>query len=192
MKPNKLTSVLIFMLVFVGGSIVVWNNTPLLRGRDAAASRALTGAEAASATVTTQMGRGLAPDFTLSSLQGEEIRLSEMRGQVVLVNFWATWCPPCRFEMPAMQEVYETYRKRGFVILAVNFKEDEAQVRSFVDEFRLTFPVLLDKSGNVAAQYRVVGLPSSYFVDAKGRVQAVRVGAMDKEYMETQVRRLLK
>ena len=151
----------------------------------------LTAAQAASATAIAQSAYKMAPDFTLPTLDGDEITLSDLRGRPVLINFWATWCPPCRFEMPAMQRVYEQYKDQGFVILAVNYRESADQVKPFVEELGLTFPVLLDETGNVATQYRVIGLPSSYFVDKEGRVQTVQVGAMTEAFMEEQVQRLL-
>ena len=134
---------------------------------------------------------GTAPDFKLSTLDGEEITLSALRGHPVVINFWATWCPPCRFEMPAMERVYRRSREDGLVILAVNFQENKEEVSAFVNEFGLTFPILLDEKGNVAMQYRVRGLPTTYFVDGAGKVRKVRVGAMTEEFLETTVQELL-
>ncbi len=135
---------------------------------------------------------GMAPDFTLRTLDGKQVTLSDLRGRPVLINFWATWCPPCRLEMPAMQRVYERHKDEGLVILAVNYRETEEQVRPFVEELGLTFSILLDRDGNVANQYRVLGLPTTYFVDRTGRVRQVRVGAMSEDFMETNVQELLR
>ncbi len=137
-----------------------------------------------------------APDFALKSLEGKTLRFSELRGKkVVLINFWATWCPPCRLEMPTMQKIYSEYRGKGFEILAVNIEPDAKQeIREFMKELRLTFPVLLDPQMKVAREYRVFGLPVSILVDRKGIVRARETGYhdwTDKESRE-QVESLLK
>lgn len=145
----------------------------------------------AGASLEAQSVAGMAPDFTLPTLEGNEVTLSDLRGQPVLINFWATWCPPCRFEMPAMQRVYERYKDKGLVILAVNYREDKERIRPFVEELGITFIILLDLDGVVANQYRVLGLPTTYFVDRNGKVTNVRVGAMNEEFMEANVQELL-
>ena len=112
-----------------------------------------------------------------------------------MINFWATWCPPCREEMPAIQAVYEDYQEQGFVVLAVNttFQDNEFDVNDFVDEYNLTFPILLDKSGEVSQQYQLRGLPSTYFVDQKGVIQSVIVGGpMNETMIRSRVEALLK
>ncbi len=137
-----------------------------------------------------------APDFALRTLEGKTIRLSELRGKkVVLINFWATWCPPCRLEMPTMQKIYTEYKKKGFEILAVNIEPDANQeIRDFIKELRLTFPILLDPQMKVAREYRVFGLPVSILLDRKGIIRARETGYndwTDKESRE-QVESLLK
>jgi peroxiredoxin len=133
-----------------------------------------------------------APDFTLDTLAGQSVSLPGLRGQAVLINFWATWCPPCRAEMPAIQQVYEQYRDRGFTVLAVDLQEDDAQVAAFVEELGLTFPILMDRDGTVAAQYRVKALPSTFFVDREGVIQEVTLGGpMTAAFIESQVSSLL-
>jgi peroxiredoxin len=133
-----------------------------------------------------------APDFTLESIDGQTVRLSDLRGQAVLINFWATWCPPCRAEMPAIQQAYDRYRDQGFTVLAVNLQESDAQVRAFADQFSLTFPILMDRSGSVSAQYRVRALPSTFFVDRAGVIRNVTVGGpMAHAFIESQVADLL-
>jgi cytochrome c biogenesis protein CcmG/thiol:disulfide interchange protein DsbE len=117
-----------------------------------------------------------APDLTLLNLEGQEVSLSDFRGQLVLVNFWATWCPPCRQELPAIQAQYES--TDDLVVLGVNFQEKADEVRPFVTEAGLTFPVLLDETGRAALIYRVRGLPTSFMVDADGLIAAVHVGPM--------------
>ena len=122
-----------------------------------------------------------APDFTLRTLEGNTVRLSEFRGQkVVLINFWATWCPPCRLEMPTMQQIYSEYKAKGFEILAVNIEPDAQQeIRDFIKELRLTFPVVLDPDMKVSRKYRLVGLPVSVLIDRQGIIRAKEVGYHD-------------
>ncbi len=133
-----------------------------------------------------------APDFSLKTLTGETIRLSNLQGQAVLVNFWATWCPPCRAEMPAIQQVYDKYRGQGVTVLAINLQESEAQVSNFAGQTRLTFPILIDQEGTVFARYRVNGLPSTFFVDRQGVIRTVTLGGpMTEAFIDSQVADLL-
>ncbi len=120
----------------------------------------------------------LAPDFTLETLDGSSITLSDLRGEAVLVNLWASWCGPCRAEMPAMQEVHEAYTDRGFHVLAVNATNQDslAAAEAFVDELGVTYPILLDRDGRVSALYQLRALPSSFFIGPDGRINEVIVG----------------
>jgi len=122
-----------------------------------------------------------APDFALKTLEGKTLRLSELRGKkVVLINFWATWCPPCRLEMPTMQKIYSEYKGKGFEILAINIEPDaHDEIHEFMKELRLTFPVLLDADMKVARKYRINGLPASVLIDRKGTIYAKEVGYHD-------------
>ncbi|MDE2059397.1 MAG: TlpA family protein disulfide reductase [candidate division NC10 bacterium] len=137
----------------------------------------------------------IAPDFTLKTLEGNTIRLSELRGKkVVLINFWASWCPPCRLEMPTMQQIYSEYKERGFEILAVNIESDAKQeIRDFVKELRLTFPILLDPDMKVTRKFHVIGLPVSVLIDRQGIVRAKEIGYHDwtTKASRTQVEKLL-
>jgi cytochrome c biogenesis protein CcmG/thiol:disulfide interchange protein DsbE len=132
-----------------------------------------------------------APDFTLVDLAGAPVRLSELRGQVVLVNVWATWCPPCRAEMPMIQAAYEQYRERGFTVLAVNLKEDSRTVARYMGRGGLTFPALLDSDGAVSNTYQARVLPSSFFIDKAGVVRAVYRGPMARSVVAGTVEQLL-
>lgn len=131
-----------------------------------------------------------APDFTLSSLAGTPRRLAEFRGQVVLINFWATWCLPCREEMPAMERLYREMQNDGFTILAVNFAETPEQVEPFVKELRLSFPILLDQEGQVARLYRAFSLPITYLVDRHGAIVGRVIGA--REWDSADAKRLIR
>jgi peroxiredoxin len=137
----------------------------------------------------------LAPDFSLKTLGGENVKLSDLRGKVVLVNVWASWCPPCRAEMPALERVYQAYKDQGFVVLAVDstVQDTVANATAFVSENKLSFPILLDESGSVTRQYRVQSLPSSFFVGADGIIREVVIGGpMAEALLISRVEKLLK
>jgi len=137
----------------------------------------------------------LAPDFTLQSLEGKNFTLSELRGQAILVNLWATWCLPCRAEMPAMQRMYEEYKDQGFVVLALNmtYQDTPSAVLPFVQEHGLTFPILLETNGQAAGQYELRSLPSSFFIDRNGIIQEVVIGGpMAEALLRTRIESLLK
>lgn len=137
-------------------------------------------------SVGVTVGR-LAPELQLENLAGEQVRLSDLRGQPVMINFWAVWCGYCRTELPEMQEVYEAYRDRGFVILAVDVQEERSEVQPFVEELGLTFPILLDSKGEVSRSYRIRGLPTTYFVDGDGVIVDRELGPVDREWMIEQL-----
>ncbi len=118
-------------------------------------------------------------DFIVPALGGGEIALSDHLGKVVFLNFWATWCPPCREEMPSMQLLYEELADEGLEILAVDVQESEATVQEFVAEFGFTFPILLDSDGRVALRYGIRAFPTTYIIDRKGFVLGGRPGYHD-------------
>ena len=121
-----------------------------------------------------------APDFTLPTLSGGTIRLADFRDQVVLLNFWATWCVPCRMEMPALEALYQRHKDAGLAMLAINLDTlSTAGVEAFAQEVRVTFPVLLDPSWSIARAYRVLGLPTTYLIDRAGNVVVREVGERD-------------
>jgi len=117
-----------------------------------------------------------APDFLLETLDGGTLRLSDLQGKAVLVNFWATWCQPCRSELPHLVAAYDRYRQEGLEIVAVNLQEDEDTIAGFVEEFGMQFPVVIDRSGDVSDEYRVIGIPTSYFIDRSGVVRSIYTG----------------
>jgi cytochrome c biogenesis protein CcmG/thiol:disulfide interchange protein DsbE len=135
----------------------------------------------------------VAPDFTLETLAGGTLSLEEARGQVVLINFWATWCPPCRAEMPAIQRVYDRYQEQGLVVLAVNLQESPGQISAFAGELGLTFPILLDRDGAVSETYRVRSLPTTIFVSRSGVIADLVVGGpLPEPLLESKIAPLLR
>lgn len=135
-----------------------------------------------------------APDFTLDLLGGGEATLSALHGQVVIVNLWASWCPPCRAEMPAIERVYADLKENGLVVLAVNttYQDTEAAAAAFAEEFGLTFPIPMDRTGAVANRYQLRGLPSTFFIDRRGVIRSVVVGGpMAESLIRSKVQDLL-
>jgi len=124
-----------------------------------------------------------APDFTLRTLAGDTVRLSALRGRPVLVNFWASWCGPCRSEMPAIIEVHRAHGDAGLTVLAVNLRDQERErdVRRFVDELRIPFAVPLDARGKVRRAYRLRAVPTTVFIDTAGVIRMVRPGPLTPE-----------
>jgi peroxiredoxin len=134
-----------------------------------------------------------AEDFRLTDLEGKQQSLSQYRGKIVLVNFWATWCKPCTTEMPAMQTIYDKLRDKGFVVLAVNELEDDAKVREHIKQYGHTFPVLMDHDNKVANQFGVFGLPVSVFLDEKGVIQEyIKGGLLTEQKIDETVARIQK
>jgi peroxiredoxin len=136
----------------------------------------------------------LAPDFSLTTLEGTALALSDFQGKAVLVNVWASWCSPCRAEMPAMQRTFEDYEDLGFTILAVNAatQDNRADAEAFIEEMGLTFPILFDTDGYVYEQYQISALPSSFFILPDGSIQEVVFGGpMAEALLKTRVESLL-
>lgn len=135
-----------------------------------------------------------APDFTLPTLEGDEVTLSALRGKVIVINLWTAWCPPCREEMPAIEQVYQQYRDQGLAVLSVNstFQDDERAATAFVRELGLTFPILLDRDGAVSRRYQLQALPTTFFVDRRGVIRDVVLGGpMEPALIESKVQDLL-
>ncbi|HUE98616.1 MAG TPA: TlpA disulfide reductase family protein [Anaerolineales bacterium] len=137
----------------------------------------------------------LAPDFELKTPTGESIKLSDLRGQAVLVNLWATWCPPCRAEMQSIEKVYNEYKEKGFTVLAVNmtYQDDPLAVMPFVNEQGLTFLILLEETSEMAKAYQLRSLPSSYFIRRDGIINEVVIGGpMSEALLRTRIEDILK
>lgn len=136
----------------------------------------------------------LAPDFTLDTLDGKKVTLSELRGKIVIINLWATWCPPCRAEMPALENAYEQYKDSEVIILGLNVtnQDSEKDIPPFVKEFGLTFPILLDRDGSVSTLYQLKALPTTYFVNREGIIRTVVIGGpMSETFIRSKIEALL-
>lgn len=143
-----------------------------------------------SAPAVPQLGEP-ALGFSLSSLSGDTIRLSDYKGQVVVVNLWATWCPPCRAEMPMIHAYYQAHKEAGLTVLAVNDAEDAATVKRFIEVQGYQFPVVLDTQSAVSALYDVRGLPTTLIIDREGRLQYVHTGEISAKQLDTMIKPLL-
>ncbi len=134
----------------------------------------------------------LAPDFTLTALDGSQVQLSSFRGkQPVWVNFWATWCPPCRAEMPEMQKLYPQYQARGVEVLGVDVQEDQAKVQAFVQSNGYGWHFVLDTTGNVSRDYYVSGIPTHVFIGKDGVIQDLLISGLTSDMMVSHLDKLL-
>ena len=120
--------------------------------------------------------KGPAPNFTLKSLSGENLKLSEMTGNVVLINFWASWCGPCREEMPLLNALHKKYQPLGFTVLGINVEEQTDKARGFLSNYPVDFPILLDKTNEVSRQYKVIAMPTTVVVDRDGNMRYLHEG----------------
>lgn len=113
---------------------------------------------------------GLAPDFTLTTYSGEDITLSDLRGQVVVINFWASWCVPCRDEAPALENMWQAYKDDGVMFIGVGYLDSEAKALAFMEEFGMTYPSGADKQQVISDEYRITGVPETFIVDPQGNI----------------------
>lgn len=127
-------------------------------------------------------GKPAGPDFTLPDLDGKDVRFADFKGKVVLVNFWATWCPPCRAEIPSMERAWAQLKDRNVVMLAVHVGGKPDTIWEFLAEFDVTFPVLIDKSSAVSKAWQTIGLPTTYVADAEGRKVLRAIGGREWDH----------
>ncbi|MEJ2142651.1 MAG: TlpA disulfide reductase family protein [Gammaproteobacteria bacterium] len=134
-----------------------------------------------------------APDFNLKGEDGKWYKLSEMKGKVVVMNFWATWCPPCRYEMPALERLWEKVKDKNIIILGINVGEDADTIFEFTGTYPMSFPVPMDIDGKVIEQYPIRGLPTTYVINPQGMVTHRAVGSRnwDEEWMVNKLKSLL-
>jgi peroxiredoxin len=129
----------------------------------------------------------LAPDFELVTTEGKHIKLSELRGKRLIVNMWATWCPPCKAEVPELERFYEEHHNEGIEILAVDLTDSEkrsADVATFIKDYKITYPVVLDERGEVAKKYQVTSIPTTYVINSKGIIQQKYIGALSDQSLK--------
>ncbi|RCW67007.1 peroxiredoxin family protein [Saliterribacillus persicus] len=179
--------VIILLLGMVGYAVYDYidtqNEAKKIEGTKIVAEGSLNDGDVVNSEKTGLQRGELAPDFTLETLDGEQVNLSDYRGTRVFLNFWATWCPPCRAEMPDMQKLYDN---EDIQILAVNLTQSEKNVEGvseFVEELSLTFPIPMDVESEVSTLYRVQAYPTSYLIDQEGRIQYIGMGAMNYDQM---------
>lgn len=179
----------IIMIAIIGG--IVWAVSDLVISNDDS-KKGIPETEVEKVPIESEIEIGLkegnqAPDFKLKTIDGENVQLSEFRGEKVLLNFWATWCPPCRAEMPDMQKFH--VEDNDGLILAVNLLETEQslkQVESFLDEYGITFQVLLDENTDVSSLYNAFALPTSYLIDREGIIHTKAIGTINYDYLVEQ------
>lgn len=136
-------------------------------------------AQQAGAGLTRLADAPLAPDFSLLDIDGAVYRLSDYRGRVVIVNFWATWCPPCREEMPSMQRAWEQLRAEGILMFGINVGEDEDTIFQFTADYPVDFPLLMDSDSSVTGMWPVRGLPTTFVIDPAGRLVYQAIGSRE-------------
>ena len=120
-----------------------------------------------------------AQNFILQDLNGNKVSMEDYRGKIVFLNFWATWCPPCRVEMPSMEKLYNEFKSKDFTILAIDLQEDAATVKTFKEQYKLNFPILLDSDGSVALIYGAMSIPTTYLIDRDGYLLGGALGPRD-------------
>jgi peroxiredoxin len=157
----------------------------VLRQKEGASSAA-----GASAVIPIQVDFG-APDLSLQDVDGDAVALADYRGQVLLVNNWAIWCPPCKAEMPILQAYFEAHRRQSFTIIGIEAGEPPAEVAAFVEQYRLTFPIWVDADQVAMLAFGNFNLPSSYVIDRSGRVRLAWTGAISREALEKYVTPLI-
>jgi len=135
-----------------------------------------------------------APDFTLKSRSGKNLRLSDYRGQVVMVNFWASWCGPCRQEMPILEKMFKRYGKLGFVILGVNTEQDSSKANAYLRDIKVSFPIMYDTTSQVSKTYNVKAMPTTVIIDRNGKMRYLHAGyksGYEKDYKK-QIKKLIR
>lgn len=138
-----------------------------------------------------QLKSGLAPDFTLTSFEGETITLSELRGQVVVINFWASWCPPCRDEAPYLEETWRKYRDQGVVFIGVDYADTEREALAYIEEFDITYFNGPDLGTRISQAYNMQGVPETFYIDKNGEIDGIHIGPLYPPLLDDKIEELL-
>lgn len=190
MKKIILTLTLVIVLTVAFYQVKNFNNTAL-NSQNISEKKSLNSESSNSNTSSPQINPNAfnlkVTDFKLKDLNGKEVSLSDLRGKKVFLNFWASWCPPCKAEMPDIERLYEETKDSDLVILAVNLGEDKDTVKSFIDKNNYKFRILLDSDQTVAEQYSITSIPTSFFIDKNGIIVSKKIGAMTYEEMKDYV-----
>ncbi|MFQ5419696.1 MAG: TlpA family protein disulfide reductase [Anaerolineae bacterium] len=138
-----------------------------------------------------QVDSGMAPDFTITSFDGETITLSELRGQVVIINFWASWCPPCRDEAPYLEATWRKYKDQGVVFIGVDYVDTEAKALAYMDEFDITYFNGPDLGTRISTDYNMQGVPETYYISKSGEIRGIKIGPLVPPELDEQIDELL-
>ncbi len=134
---------------------------------------------------------GVAPDFSLASFNGEEITLSDLKGQVVIINFWASWCPPCREEAAYLEQTWRKYKDQGVVFIGIDYADTEAEALAYIDEFDITYFNGPDLGTRISQAYNIQGVPETFYVDRNGNLQGVHIGPLFPPTLDEKIEELL-
>ncbi len=140
----------------------------------------------------TQPTSGPAPDFTLITYEGEEIKLSDLRGRIVVLNFWASWCGPCRVEAPALQNVWQRYQDQDVMMLGVAYTDTDSKAQAFIDEFGITYPNAPDTGTRISDWYNIQGVPETFIIDQEGNIARFYITQVNENILSTEIERLLR
>jgi peroxiredoxin len=185
-QPSRHKSSPPYAAIFVGAGLLVLGVVAalLLARPEQAASSTYISSAGEDLSVVPAPVNFTAPELTLYDLDGEQASLADFAGQVVLVNNWATWCPPCKAEMPTLQAYYEKHKDQGFLLIGIEAGEPADEVALFVEDYKLTFPIWLDPQNKALSAFHNQNLPSSYVIDRQGTVRLAWVGAISESILE--------
>lgn len=192
---KKTLILIVLTILLIGGSLYTvstYNKSNIENKAAASSKEAIQLPDSSGGKISTPLFQGnkikiKTQDFNLKDLNGNEVTLSVLKGKKVLLNFWATWCPPCKAEMPDLEKLYNETKSSDLVILAVNIGEDKGTVKSFIEKNGYNFKILLDTDQEVSQKFNISSMPTSFFIDKEGFIRATHIGAMNLEQMKSYV-----